>query len=81
MDSIFKGLLKTIAKIADNITRALRLKGVHGASVSEKVLAFISLFYISFVSFTNRILGISSVVSFCLSPYHPRGSSSLSASV
>ena len=68
VDSIFKSLLKTTAKIADNITRALGLKGFHGASVSERSAGFISVFYISFVSFTNRILGISTVLCPSASP-------------
>lgn len=40
VDSIFKSLLKTMAKIADNFTRALGLKGFHGASVSERSAGF-----------------------------------------
>lgn len=51
----FKSLLKTVAKIADNITRPLGLKGFHSASVSERCAGFICMLY---VSFTNRILGI-----------------------
>lgn len=47
MDSIFKSLLKTTAKIADNITRALGLKGFHGASVSERSAGFISVLHLS----------------------------------
>lgn len=50
-----------MAKIADNITRALRLKAFHGASVSERSAGFIFMFYISFFSFTSRILGVSTV--------------------
>lgn len=61
----FKSLLKTVAKIADNITRPLGLKGFCGVSVSEKCAGFISVFY---VSFTNKILGILLVL--CLSPSH-----------
>lgn len=65
MDSIFKSLLKTTAKIADNITQALGLKGFHGASVSERSAGFICF---TFVSFTNRILGISTVLCPSTSP-------------
>lgn len=61
----FKSLLKTMAKIADNITRPLGLKGFHSASVSERCADFISVVY---VSFTNRILG--SLLVSCLSPSH-----------
>lgn len=67
MDSIFKSLLKSKAKIADNITRALGLKGFHGASVSERSAGFISLFYISF---THRILGISTALCPAASPFN-----------
>lgn len=55
----FKSLLKTVAKIADNITRPLGLKGFHRPLCLRDVLAF-SVFS---VSFTNRILGISVVLS------------------
>lgn len=51
----FKSLLKTVAKIADNITRPLGLKGFHSVAMSERCAGFICVFY---VSFTNRILGI-----------------------
>lgn len=68
MDSIFKSVLKTTAKIADNITTALGLKRLQGASVSERSDGFISMFYISFVSFTNRILGIPTVLCPSASP-------------
>lgn len=67
VDSIFKSLLKSTAKIADNITRALGLKGFHGASVSDRSAGFISLFYISF---THRILGISTVLCPAASPFN-----------
>lgn len=46
MDSIFKSLLKTMAKIADNVTRALGLKGFHGASVSKRSCWLLSLCFI-----------------------------------
>lgn len=50
MDSIFKSLLKTMAKIADDITRALRLKVFDGAFVSEKCWLYLHvLHYICFV--------------------------------
>lgn len=50
VDSIFKSLLKTMAKIADDITRALRLKVFDGAFVSEKCWLYLHvLHYICFV--------------------------------
>lgn len=66
MDSIFKSLVKTTAKIAD-ITRALGLKGFM-VPLCLRSAIFILVFYISFVSFTNRILGISSVLCHSASP-------------
>ena len=70
MDAIFKSLLKSMAKTADNITRALRLKWFHGSSVPERSAGF--MFYLFHL--LTGFLGISTVL--CPSASHPRGSSS-----
>lgn len=60
----FKCLLKTVAKIADNITRLLGLKAF-AMPLCLRCAGFISVFYILF---TNRILGFLLVS--CPSPSH-----------